>query len=59
MFVDDIGDESSTTTAHNPIINTDSTISIPQRQELESNSIHNIVRDIQQFSSSSSQLSSQ
>ena len=32
MFVDDIGDESSTTTAHNPIGNTDSTFSIPQRQ---------------------------
>ena len=34
MFVDEIGYESSTTTAHNPIGNTDSTVSIPQRQEL-------------------------
>ena len=32
MFVDEIGDESPTTTAHNPIGNTDSIVSIPQRQ---------------------------
>ena len=59
MFVDDIGDESPTTTAHNPIGNIDLTVSITNHQELEYNYIHNRLREIKQFSSSSSQLSSQ
>ena len=59
MFVDDIGDESSTTTAHNTIGKIDLTVSITHSQELESNYIQNRVREIQQLSSSSSHLSSQ
>ena len=58
MYVDEFGD-SSTTTAHNPVGNTDSTVLIPQRQELESDSIQNRVREIQQLGSSSSQFTSQ
>ena len=59
IFVDGISDESSTTTKHNPIVNTFLTVSIIQRQGLESNYIQNRVSEIQQLLSSSSQLSSQ
>ena len=55
MYVHEFGDF-STTTVHNPIGNTDSTVLVPQCQELESDSIQNKVREIQQLGSSSSQL---
>ena len=51
MFVDDIGDESSTTNEHNTIGNTYSTVSIPQIQKPESTYIQKRVREIQQLSS--------
>ena len=51
MFVDDIGDESSTTNAHNTIGNTYLTVSIPQIQKPESTYIQKRVREIQQLSS--------